>query len=736
MSAEEHSPDAEKADGESQLPDEPKGPAVQREEDDPDDEGFDHFAGLSGNGASRYYIHAPYANLNAGSVQGDQHVENVSGAASHAGRRVEAHQGPISALEILQAQAGFAEPDWFPAAMRELDTGVLFLMGDPGTGRRTAALNLLCRHTGGSMDLRAVDSDVDLSSWRPTQTGARGYLVYGLLPKHPLGPAVIANLRRLLSDAHARMVIVLTDEPELARSLSRDLHVSPVQCEPPHPRAVFDALFESAVPSPAERDRRLTRLEPGMLDELLTPQLVPAQVAELVAAMSGSGDEGPGFTDLRDRLSFLAEGEVPDLIKKLRDDPDGLAFLLAACVFEGLDHRIVLEEAERLLVLADGRLDSVLPESGDAEGSHGPARRQDGPRPNPKFVFRRSLDDLLRMVRAQCAPKEIRTASGYTYAVEPVRLTRHGQAEAVLRHVWRQYGQLSGLLTEWMDKVPGNEYELAEPVGRVMGMAAGWGGGRRALSHISRLAGSDRGTSRAIATYALSMAAKDPILAGEVKHRLTDWSTSAGWRRRATVAYACGTGFGVSRPDLAMRLLRRAYRGLDGDEYTVARAIRLALSELFAAGSQPTIFHHIADWADRGGPDAELSLWAFPHLLREPSWFQEQLLSVGEFTEKIIDLVHRTLNDDALFDATRGTLLGWCRTAYRDDQQSTAVETLLTALAQDMRHGELRLFVEIDRADTPVLAGRHIARHALDAWRKGEPRQFSPASPHGGHDDH
>lgn len=210
---------------------------------------------------------------------------------------------------------------------------------------------------------------------------------------------------------------------------------------------------------------------------------------------------------------------------------------------------------------ADGRLDSVLPESGDDDGSHGPARRQDGPRPNPTFLFRRSLDDLLWRVRAQCAPKEIRTGSGYTYAVEPVRFTRHRQAETVLRHVWRQYGQLSGLLTDWMDNVSGNERELAEPVGRVMGMAAGWGGGRRALRHIRKLADSDRATSRTIAAYALGMAAEDPVLASEVKHRLTDWSASADWRLRSTVAYACGTDFGASRPDLAMRLLRHTGGG-------------------------------------------------------------------------------------------------------------------------------------------------------------------------------
>ncbi|MGX1759775.1 hypothetical protein ACWIG5_23190 [Streptomyces lydicus] len=745
MSAGERSPEAAESAGEPRLGEELKGPAALRDEiglggedlDDFDDD-FDGPSRARLSRGRRYVIWAPGGNINAGSVHGDQHVENVGGAAGPGDRRVEAHEGPISALEVLNAQAGFAEPEWFSPALAELDTGVLFVVGEPGTGRRTAALNLLHRHTGGSMDLRALDSDVDLSSWRPTHAGARGYLVYGLLPEHPLGPAVIANLRRLLGDAAARMVIVLPDEPDLVRSLSRDLHVSPVRCEPPPPRAVFHSRFASAVPSAAERDRLLARLEPGLLDELLTPELVPAQVAELVAAVSGAGDDGPGLTDLRDRLSFLAEDEAPDLIKRLRDDPDGLAFLLATCVFEGLDHRIVSEEAERLLVLADGRLDSVLPECGNGDGDGGrcPAPRREGPRPNPRFVFRRSLDDLLWRVRAQCAPKEVRAGSGYTYAVEPVRFTRHRQGESVLRHVWRQYGQLSGLLTDWMDNVPAHERELAEPVGRVMGMAVGWGGGRRALRHLGKLAGSEHPTSRRIAAYALGMAAEDPVLASEVKHHLSAWSRGANWRRRSTVGYACGTQFGASRPDLAMRLLRHAYRGREGDEYAVATAARRAVRELFAAGSRPTVFRSLAGWADSEGAEAELSLWAFPHLLWEPSWFQEQLLTVGEFTERIIELVRRTLNDDALFDATRNPLISWCRTAAWDEQQRAAVETLLSALAQDMRHGVLRLFVEMDRDDTPELAGRHIARRALDAWRKGEPRQSTPASAPGEHHEH
>lgn len=556
-----------------------------------------------------------------------------------------AHEGPVSAPEILDAVTGFAEPEWFPAALAELDGRVLFLSGEQGSGRRTAALNLLYRHTGRSMHLRAVDNDEDLAAWRPTDTDTRGYLVDGLLPARPLKPGTVGNLRRLLNDADARMVIVLPDDPVVVRSLSRDLHVTPVRCAPPPPRAVFEARLAAEVPNPAERDRLLSCLEPGLLDELLTGRLVPAQVRELVDAVIGAVDGEMTSGDIRDRLSYLADEEIPGLLDSLRDDPDGLAFLLATCVFEGLDHRIVREQAERLMDMADGQLDSVLRKSdGDPSGARvggeagGPGRHEPGrsanhspgAQPNPRSVFRRSLEDLLRTVRAEYGTREYHSAHGYTYVVEPVRFTRHRQGEAVLKHVWREYGRLSVLLTKWMGEVNGAN-DVTEPVGRVMGMAARWGGGRRALLHIRELAGSDRATGRAVAAYALGMAAEDPVLAGEVKYRLVQWSVHTSWQVRWTVARSCGTGFGVARPDQAMRLLRNVFRGEGSQqEQAVAKVVRGSVSNLFSAGNQPTVFRHLIEWTGTGGTGvARLALEVFPSLLALGTWCQDQLGGEG-----------------------------------------------------------------------------------------------------------
>ncbi|MBR7677731.1 hypothetical protein KDA82_33040, partial [Streptomyces daliensis] len=663
-------------------------------------------------------VWAPGGTVNTGSVRGGQHM-NSHGAAGSAGKRVESHEGPIPPEEILSACAGFAEPAWFPGALDALRSRLLFLAGAPGSGRRTAGLNLLHRRTS-SMALRAVDSDEDLAYWFPTGSGTRGYLVDGLLSAPALKAGVVGELRRRLHDADACMVIVLPDTPGLLRDLERELHVTPIRCIPPPPREVFDARLADAVPDPAGRAALLNRLEPGLLDELLAPELVPAQVAELVNALvaSAASDGDTDAADIRDRLSFLAEEEVPDLLKELLHDADCLAFLLAACVFEGLDQRIVREEAERLLALADGRLHAVLPPHGTAPGAvsgtapgTAPADADRPPRPNPAFVFRHSLRSLLHQVRAECDAKEIRSGPGYSYAVEPVRFTRHRQAESVLRHVWREYGQLSGLLTEWLAEVK-RDGELTRPVGQVMGMAARWGGGRSALRHIRTLAKSDRATSRHVAAVALGTAAQDPVVASEVKHWLTEWSWAIGWQLRWTVAHTCGTDFGVSRPDLALRLLRTVVRGRDdGDESKVELAARLALAQLFASGNQALVLAQVAAWADSEGPEAGLSLRTFPGLLAsDMDWFCEQLLSEGEFTLPIVALVQRALNDDDLFEATSNTLLHWCRTAAGHELRHEAVVTLLALLAEDMQRGAFRLFVKIDRSDAPGLVGVHIAR--------------------------
>lgn len=681
---------------------------------------IDAFGGNDGAArGSGPFVYAPQGNINAGSVHGDQRVLNGSSGGGHGRRATRVREGPIPIAEARSAAFGFAEPDWFESALGKLRLGPLFLAGRPGSGRRTAALNLLRRACGEDAPLRAVDGVTELDRWKPTDGTARGYLVDGLFPNRPLGPGVLGHVRTLLKQAKARMIIVLPDDAELLRRLEQDLHISPTVCEPPPPALVFGSCFEAMVPAQHERERLLAALDHRQgLGDLLVPELVPAEVVELVTAVVEADGDPDALGDVRARLSYRAEQEVPEIIAKLRGDPDALAFLLSVCVFERVDHRIVREEADRLLELSQGRLTAMLP-AADAQGA------EKAERPNPEFVFRRSLTELLHAVRAIRQAREIRTEGAYAHSAEAVVFVRHRQAEAVLRHVWREYGQLSDLLVEWLGEVH-RSGELTGPVGQVMGSAASWGGGRRALRHIEALAGSERGSSRLIAARALGVAAEDPVLAAEVRYRLQRWSRAVGFRLRTTVAYACGGEFGLARPDLALHLLHtlihdERFHDREDQEARgrVPIAVRAALASLFRAGNEEKVFGSLLDWLGAGECEADYLLSLFGELLHFPGWFQQHLARGTLEAGAIVGVIRLALNADASFGTVSSALLRWAQWGQWDETPGRAVENLFASLARSLRSGEFRLFVEMEEKGVDGWAGLGIARSALSGWRDG-----------------
>ncbi|MFE8915519.1 hypothetical protein [Streptomyces globisporus] len=690
---------------------------------------IDSFGGTDGAaGRSGPFVYAPNGNINAGSVHGDQRVHNGSSGEGRGRRATRVREGPIPKADVRAAAFGFAEPEWFGSALGKLRLGPLFLAGRPGSGRRTAALNLLRRACGEDAPLRAVDGVTELDRWKPTDGTARGYLVDGLFPNRPLGPGVLGHVRSLLKQAKARMVIVLPDDAELLRRLEQDLHISPTVCEPPPPALVFCSCFEAMVPAQHERERLIAALgDRQALGDLLVPELVPAEVVELVTSIVEADGDPDALGDVGARLSYRAEQEVPEIIAKLRGDPDALAFLLSVCVFERVDHRIVREEADRLLELSHGRLTAMLP-AVDAQGA------DTAERPNPDFVFRRSLTELLHAVRATRQAREIRTEGAYAHSVEAVVFVRHRQAEAVLRHVWREYGQLSDLLVEWLGEVH-RSAELTGPVGQVMGSAASWGGGRRALRHIEALAGSERGSSRLIAARALGVAAEDPVLAAEVRYRLQRWSRAAGFRLRTTVAYACGGEYGLARPDLALHLLHTLVhdeRFHDGEDQEargrVPIAVRAALASLFRAGHEEKVFASLLDWLDTGDCEADYLLSLFGELLQFPGWFHQHLARGTHDATAIVGVIRLALNTDASFGTVCAALLRWSRWGQWEEIPGRAVENLFASLALSLRSGEFRLFVEMGEKGVDGWAGLEIARGALGRWRDGNHREHGEAA--------
>ncbi|MFS0695706.1 hypothetical protein [Streptomyces nitrosporeus] len=667
------------------------------------------------------FVYAPRGNINSGAIHGGQRVHNGSENEGKGPGEGRVREGLIPESEVQAAAFGFTRPNWFGEALKELKEGPLFLVGRPGSGRRTAALNLLRERCEEGAQLRVLDSVTELDRWRPTDPSARGYLMDGLFPSRPLGPGVLGHMRSLLKQAKAHMVITLPDDAALLRRLEQELHVRPIRCVPPPPAMVFGSYFEEMVPDQRERERLLSALSRSHeLSDLLVPELVPAEVVELVTAITAADGDPDALGDLGGRLSYRAEQEVPELMRNLRGDPDALAFLLAASVYEGLDHRLVRDEATRLLKLSEGRLTEELPPT-DSSGA------EMGGRPNPDFVFRRSLTDLLHSIRAVRQDHAISTEGTYAHSVQRVVFVRHRQAEAVLRHVWREYGQLSDLLVEWLREVE-RSTELTRPVGQFMGRAARWGGGRRALRHIQALAESDRTTSRLIAANALGIAAEDPVLVAEVRYRLQRWSLAAGVHLRTTVAYTCGAGFGLARPDLALGLLHdlllgvRSRPGATGqdDDGKVLLAVRVAILSLFQAGNEAKVFARLVEWMNAERLDVEQVLLLFSQLLQSPGWFMRGLADATPEAGAAVEFVRRALNTESSFDATCAALLRWADWAQWDETQFRAVENLFAELARSMQFGEFRLFVEMDEAGADGWPGLNTARASLSRWRAGE----------------
>ncbi|MEV5239630.1 hypothetical protein AB0K89_11035 [Streptomyces cinnamoneus] len=662
----------------------------------------------------------------AGTVHGGQHVDNHEGGASGpwaSGSAVERREGDIPADSILLAGQGFAEPVWYPSALARLDSRLLFLTGSAGSGRRTAALNLLHRHTGG-FALRAVDSDVDLATWTATTDTARGYLVDGLLETRVLALDALAldSLRARLRDADARMVLITTDAPHVVAHLRGLLDRPPVHAVPPPPRDVLTAQLTSVLLSSERTDAALAGLPPGLLDDILTPGLGPAQVVEIagevVRAVTG---EAPA-AGIRERLSIHADDHAPQMLRRLHDSPDDLALLLATCVFEQFDQTVVEDEARRLKELADGRLDSdSAPDGQEAEADR---------RPNPAFVLRRSLKDRLEAIEACRTQPEVRQASAYGCTVVPVAFTRHLQGRAVLKHVWEEHHDARGLLVEWLRQTPESHGRGAR-AGFVLGQLARWSSGHQALRPVEQFVDSDRPADWRMAARALGAASADPVLVGAIKSRLRGWSGTAGESRRCTVALTCATEFGLARPETALKLLHATVTTRADDSAAVESATRRALVTLFAETTvRPRVLSALDRWAGEAGAARRTACAAVAQMvkaaatIREPGkWWSDHLL-----TDRTPDgnpsaspvgltLIRRALMEQTSYASMRDALLVWQDRAVGDPHGALAFEHLVHRLAPHLHGGVFRLFTDLECAVSAPGAER--AARALAEWRQG-----------------
>ncbi|MEU5236579.1 hypothetical protein ACH4UR_23890 [Streptomyces lydicus] len=640
---------------------------------------------------------APHGTVNTGLVTGDQRqvvATSMEGGTTAGPMR----QGPVRAKYLRTARRRYVPPPCYQDAVAALDSGIAVLLGEPGTGRETHALNLLA-HGSEEPVLVQVDGTVNLSRWGPRAQGVHGYLVMDPPDPFALRAWDLSRLEAPLAEAGARLVIVLADAPGLARALEDHLSMPVVRHHSPDPRKVFTAHLSDGCYDEEACAQWLRALEPDQFDELLPEGLPPrhaAQAAEAVLRLGVAG--GASGAEV---LCCLAQAEGSEVVLRAQTDPALLAHLLSISVYGGLRRSVVTERAKDLLhLIREG-------------GEQGPLA-QIARSHSVSDARQRPLSETLRLLgahRVQRAGEE---------ATDTVSFFWPAVSEAVWEVVCRDHMGLVPLLHTWLAG-PGHEADQIEQAGRaVAAMAVATGG--RSMELLRDLALAPSFPAPQVAAWCLGTAAQGSPAARTAIDLLEQWSATTEAPLHEAVAYACLSDRGQVTEEQALRLLQRLMETLtdDNDALPVVGVIAAALVQRFEAGdtrARAAVLSRMRDWTELGGVPSLLTAFTFPMMaITDLAWWGCEILADTELASNTVQLAGHALNESATFVAMRDVLLVWCSEAHGAELQARALSELLDRLVAARQPGFLRWLLAVERGPD-AMPGKELAVRALAAWR-------------------
>ncbi|MFD0426997.1 hypothetical protein [Streptomyces parvus] len=645
-------------------------------------------------------VYVPQGMVNTAPVHGDQSLSMSapvhSGPASGPMR-----QGPVRAKRLAAARRCFVAPPGFDDALAALDSGIVVLTGEPGTGRETHALNLLA-HGRAEPVIVQVDGAVNLLRWTPRPRGVHGYLVMEPPDLSELRAWDLSRLEAPLAEAGARLVIVAPDAPGPAVFLEDRLGTPVLHHLPPDPGKVFAAHLAYGSPSREASDEWLRTLSPGERDELLPDGLPPrhaAQAAEAVLRLGIAG--GSSGAEV---VRALARAEGQEIVARAQAEPALLAHLLAISVYGGLPRGVVAERAAELLRLTGGigQQDSA---------TSGPGREAGHVLPQ------RTWTETLRLLGAH------RVQSGGQADGDTVSFHRPGVTDTVWEILCREHGDLLPLLHTWLAST-GHEADRIERAGRAAASVAAATGGR-SLECLRDLAPTPEAPE--VAARCLGTAAGDPASARAASELLEQWSTETGTALREAVAHACAPHRAGLPVGHALDLMHRLMETPTGEpeEMAVVTAVASALVQHFAAGdsrARATVLARMRDWTTSDGLPGLLTALAFPDMASaDLTWWSERIPGDAEVTEGAVELTGHALDESITYGAMRDALLAWCcGTDDAEQQGDRAAEALLAGLVAARRPGFLRWLLFVERGPD-TLPGKSPAARALAEWRSKSP---------------
>ncbi|MEU3601821.1 hypothetical protein ABZ714_24335 [Streptomyces sp. NPDC006798] len=661
----------------------------------------------------RMVVVAPNGTVNTGLVTGGQrHVVSTVVSGEGGSTALPVRQGPVRAKDLETARRRFVPPPGFERAVAALESGIAVLVGPPGTGRETYALNLLA-HGRENAVLHQVDGAVDLTRWEPRPYGVHGYLVMEPPDPFALRSWDLSRLEVPLADAGAHLIIVLAESPGLVSAVAEHLGAPVLRHVSPDPREVFAAHVKDVCSDEERRARLLRSLESGLLGDVLPSELPPRRAAAAAEALARIGiADGDTGADL---LYALGRTEAPELMARAREEPQLLAHLLSLCVYGGLERAVVAERAVKLLEVAEVGWEHVPAVRAlfrrAGEPQDGPARQQ-------------TLSGTLRALGARCGP------GAGTDGPDNASFYWPTTADALWESLCRQHEELSPLLYAWLAGT-GADPQHIEKAGRAAAaMAAATGG--RTLALLRRLALSPWPPAAEIAGWCLGLVAQDPAAAPEAGELLDQWSAAPEAALRGAVAYACRPDRGGPPLDRTLELLERLIQTLGGDrdDADVAVSIKDALVQHFMVGdtlTKDTILGRIPYWAESDGIPGLVVAQAFLLMAAtDRAWCRERILGGAEGTSRVVRLTGHTLSEPSTYESMRDVLLDWCREADAAPEPDPALTALLEGLTAARRPGFLRWLLAVERGPDAV-PGKELAVSLLASWRtRNSVREFGP----------
>lgn len=461
---------------------------------------------------------------------------------------------PVDDDEVRRAVTRFADPPGFGNAREMLRArSVVVLSGPVGTGRRTAALNLLAGCQDAALRELLPEWTVPRTDDLPCEP-SQGNLLDLTNKQDEIAESFARELldhaRRL---ATARGYLVITTTPQQWRQCARLAEEITVSLRRPGVKGVLHTHLEHLEPSgprTAWLDGELAQFV-SRLEEQETSLQDLVDLAHRLLTVTNLSEE---LHDIEQEMRRWKEhldqqfgGNPPESLTEQRTLAQRRALLIACAVLDGLPTSVIAGSAQRLLM-----------------------EIRAAPQPADLLV----MPDLAFVCDAIKADR-------FGADTLSIATRRHGVDDAVLDRVWMDRPLLRGHLWTWLAAITTEQGPAVQHAERVATALTRFALRHRSLDILEVIQGwLEQARTRRLAVAILEDLATSADLGSAVRQRLYQWAAATGTSKAvlAGVAEACGGKLGEQFPAIALTRLRLI--ALQADTRPVRIAVGAALRRL------------------------------------------------------------------------------------------------------------------------------------------------------------